>query len=192
MGGLGFGFSVHFIPRSVSWRIAPSRSRKRQSLTMTTLRRFLVLQLLMLWQGGFLFYASFVVPVGTEVLGSAEAQGLITTRVTDYLNAVGTVGLILFACELLASGGRLRIRWSCWAVAAACQIALFIIHVQLEAMMDPDRTFVVKRVSFYRLHGIYLWVTTIQWVACLVLTWFTLRAWAEVRPINIGETSSGR
>ena len=49
---------------------------------MTPLRRFLVVQALLLWQGGFLFYAAFVVPAGTEVLGSAAAQGAITVRAT--------------------------------------------------------------------------------------------------------------
>ena len=58
---------------------------------MTPLRRFLVLQSLLLWQGGFLFYAAFVVPAGTEVLGSSAAQGVITTRVVDALNVCGAV-----------------------------------------------------------------------------------------------------
>ena len=53
--------------------------------------RFAVVQALLLWQGG--------VPVSTQrswcqagtadALGSAAAQGTITARVTDALNAVG-------------------------------------------------------------------------------------------------------
>ena len=148
---------------------------------MTTLRRFLVLQLLMLWQGGFLFYASFVVPTGTEVLGSTEAQGAITARVTDSLNRCGVVGLAVLAWELLASRDpsrrRKAIRWTCWVVAAICQVVLFYVHAKLDDMMDPGRTFVVQRQHFYRVHGFYLWTTTVQWLACLVFAWFTVRTW---------------
>ena len=63
------------------------------SLRMTGLRRFAVVQLLLLWQGGFLFYAACVVPAGTRALGSAAAQGAVTARVTDALNVVGAVAL---------------------------------------------------------------------------------------------------
>ena len=48
---------------------------------MVVVRRFVVVQALLLWQGGFLFYAAIVVPVGTDELGSAFAQGKITARV---------------------------------------------------------------------------------------------------------------
>ena len=145
---------------------------------MTTLRRFLVVQVLMLWQGGFLFYAAFVVPTGTEVLGSTEAQGAITARVTDSLNWVGVVGLVLIAWELSYGSGA-RIRWLCWLVAVICHVVLFVLHTRLDNMMNSERTFVVQRASFYRVHGLYLWTSTIQWLACLVLVWFTLRAWIK-------------
>ena len=36
---------------------------------MTAVRRFLVFQTLLLWQGGFLFYTAVVVTIGTQVLG---------------------------------------------------------------------------------------------------------------------------
>ena len=151
---------------------------------MHTLRRFLMLQLLMLWQGGFLFYAAFVVPTGTEVLGSTETQGAITARVTDSLNRVGIVALVLLGWELLHLAGletgatrRVALLGSCWLLAVLCHVALFVLHARLDGMMDPERTFVVQRANFYRVHGIYLWTSTVQWLACLVLTWFLLRAW---------------
>ena len=53
---------------------------------MTILRRFFVLQSLMLWQGGFLFYAAVVVPIGTDVLGGSFEQGRITRFVTEQMN----------------------------------------------------------------------------------------------------------
>jgi hypothetical protein len=65
-----------------------------------SLRRLLVLQFLLLWQGGFVFYTAVVVPAGTAVLGSAAAQGAITARVTDTLNLIGLLSLFMLAAEL--------------------------------------------------------------------------------------------
>ena len=149
---------------------------------MTPARRFLVVQALLLWQGGFLFYAAFVVPVGTEVLGSPAAQGAITTRVTEALNVVGVVALAVLAWDLAVtrdpSQRRTATRWWCWAVAAVCQFLLFVLHHLLDSFMDPGRRYVVIRPPFRPLHGAYLSVCTVQWVACLGLAWATLRAWA--------------
>lgn len=146
---------------------------------MTTLRRFLVLQLLMLWQGGFLFYATFVVPAGTEVLGSAEAQGTITTRVTDSLNRVGVAALALMLWEVIAtwSGPKRRVRVAIWLVMVLGQGILFYLHLELDGMMDGDRSFVVRRASFYPVHRCYLWTSTVQWVAGLAFVWFMLHCW---------------
>lgn len=146
---------------------------------MTTLRRFLVLQLLMLWQGGFLFYAAFVVPIGTEVLGSAEAQGAITSRVTDYMNLVGAFALAVMLWEVIAtwSGPKRRVRAACLLVMALGHGMLFYLHQVLDSMMDPDRTFIVRRASFYSVHGVYLWTCTAQWVAGLAFVWFMLHCW---------------
>lgn len=135
-----------------------------------TLRRFLVVQLLLVWQGGFVFYAAVVVPTGTHLIGAA-GQGAITARVTDALNAVGAVALTVLALELRAARGSGR-RWACWGVAVLCHAVLLALHVRLDALMaDPARP------GFYAAHRLYLLVSTAQWLACLLLTWLTLRAW---------------
>lgn len=148
---------------------------------MTVFRRFLVLQALLVWQGGFLFYTSVVVPAGTGVLGSAAAQGTITARVTDVLNVLGAVGLALTAWELNYSRDldprRTASRWWCWAVALLCQGALFYLHALMDAFMDPERTRVVVRPLFYPVHRAYLWASTAQWLAYLLLAGLTLAAW---------------
>lgn len=148
---------------------------------MVSFRRFLLLQVLLVWQGGFLFYAAVVVPLGTEVLGSAAAQGAITARVTDVLNALGVLGLALACLEVSLTRDPFRprtaARWWCWAVALVCQFFLFVFHQLLDAFMDPQRTHVVIRPPFYPLHRAYLWVATVQWFACVVLVWLTVRAW---------------
>lgn len=148
---------------------------------MITLRRFLVVQALLLWQGGFLFYAAVVVPTGTELLGSS-GQGAITARVTDALNAIGFGALALlaldvwFACD--PNRRRVTYRWAVWGFALACQCALVYLHLQLDALMDGERRHVTGT-GFYATHRVYLWVSCVQWVAYLLLTWLTLRAWRD-------------
>ncbi len=132
-----------------------------------TLRRFLVVQLLLVWQGGFLFYAAVVVPTGTKLIGTA-GQGAITARVTDALNAVGAVALAVLALELCRSRGR----WACWGFAVMCHALLLALHARLDVLM-ADHT----SAEFYNLHRFYLLTSTAQWLACLLLTWLTLRAW---------------
>jgi hypothetical protein len=148
---------------------------------MTTLRRMLVLQLLLVWQGGFLFYTAAVVPTGTEVLGSAAAQGVITTRVTDWLNALGVVGLLAMAWDMNytddPSPRRVAARWWLWGVALVGQLLLLFLHQVLVAFMDPARTRVLIRPPFYPVHRAYLWASTVLWAACLLWAWLTLAAW---------------
>ena len=69
---------------------------------MRTLRRFLVLLVLMCWQGGFTFYTAVVVPIGTAVLETALAQGWITRQVTVYLNLAGAAALVMLGWDMLA------------------------------------------------------------------------------------------
>lgn len=159
---------------------------------MTPVRRFAVFQALLLWQGGFLFYTAVVVPAGTAVLGSGAAQGVITTRVTDALNLCGLAGLAVLAWDVAVTRDpaprRTEARWAWWAVAAACQFVLLVAHQLLDSFMDPGRTYIVIRPPFYPVHRVYLWASTVQWLAGLALAWLTLRAWAaesvpsEARP----------
>jgi hypothetical protein len=156
---------------------------------MKTVRRFVLLQALLLWQGGFLFYAAVVVPAGEEVLGSAAAQGPITARVTDTLNTIGLVALVVLAIDLRltldSNVHRTAIRWWCWSVAILCQVALFYFHVLLDAFMDPTRTRVIIGPPFRPVHRMYLWAVSVQWFVCLLLLWFNLRAWrAEERIVQ--------
>lgn len=165
----------------------PAKSRHRGGLARSV-RRFLVIQALMLWQGGFLFYTAFVVPTGGEVLGSAAAQGAITARVTDVLNLLGIVGIGLLAWDLAATrdpaSRRTAARWWCWAALLLCQYLLLVFHEILISLMDPGHTHVMIRPPFYPLHRLYLWASTMQWFAAVLLVWWTLRAWAHEPAAN--------
>ncbi len=145
-----------------------------------TLRRFLVVQMLMLWQGGFLFYTSVVVTEGTKLLG-ATGQGAITARVTDTMNAIGFVAIAVLALDLSLTHDpnrrRTACRWWTWGVAVLCLVLLLYFHLLLDAFMDEGRRRVLVREAFYPVHRMYLWASTLQWAACALLTWWTLRAW---------------
>jgi hypothetical protein len=144
---------------------------------MTTLRRFLVFQSLLAWQGGFFFYAVVVVPVGTRILESAALQGAITQSVSNWLNAFGVVSLGLLAWDQVAVPHRRTGRWYTWSVMAACHVALIALHPYLDSHFDPADLTYGDRPTFKFWHGIYLWAIGLQWFAGLASAWLTLSAW---------------
>lgn len=147
---------------------------------MTAVRRFAVLQLLMLWQGGFLFYTSVVVTEGTRLNG-ATGQGALTARATDWLNLIGLVALAALALDIALARDpnrrRLAARWWAFAVALVCQFVLLYLHLLLDHFMDDARRRVVVRAPFYPVHRAYLWASTVQWLAGLLLAWWAVRSW---------------
>ena len=145
-------------------------------------RRFVLFQAFLLWQGGFLFYAAVVVPVGTEVLNSAFVQGLVTREVTNWLNAVGLVWHAAFAWDILAADDpSRRRRW--WRLGSgggslAILAALALLHRQMDAL------FVDQVIAgdggfdpFRRWHIAYLWLSTAHWVLGVANAALTLAAW---------------
>jgi hypothetical protein len=146
---------------------------------MSTLRRFLVVEALLVWQGGFFFYAAVVVPVGTHVHGSFD-QGMVTRHVTDWMNVIGTAAVAILAWDQLTNGdprAYRRIRWGLWLVLAGGLPALAMIHVRIEPYIDSS----MSHQKFYQWHRAYLYVATAQWVAGLAYVAVMLRAWAKPR-----------
>ncbi len=155
---------------------------------MMVIRRFLVIQSLMLWQGGFLFYATFVVPTGTKVLGGAFEQGRITRFVAETLNWVGLAAVAVFVWELIQAPPRSRsLRrwlWASWLVMAVGLAALFLIRPHLLELVDfEDSTFPDRRL-FHFWHRIYLWISTSQWAAGLVFVIALLCSWRRDDALN--------
>ena len=144
---------------------------------MRTLRRFLVLAALAFWLGGFTFYAAVVVPIGTDVLGSALAQGMITRRVTFWLNVSGACALAVLFGDALVCAWRRRARLALWLFLSAAQAALFLLHRHLDAMIDPEAMTISDEGAFHLAHRVYLWLQTVQWFAGLLFIALTLRAW---------------
>jgi hypothetical protein len=172
------------------WACAFEAATCRYLSAMQLVRRFVLLCLLMFWIGGFTFYAAVVVPIGTEVLGSPLDQGWITRRVTFWLNVAGVFALAAWAWDLAAEAAPTRLlgatRWLLWLFIAAMLVALFILHPQMDTLLNVERERVLDRALFRTLHRVYLWVSTVQWGAALVLILATVHTWNR-RPHNIGE-----
>ena len=136
------------------------------------------------WWGGLCFYAVVVVPIGTELIGSVE-QGLITQRVTQWHN--GLSGLFLLC--VLAEAFRTR-RTALWAFAAALSIvdiALFLWHSRLTAMIDFQHRTVSS--NFYAEHAVYLWITAAEWALGIVIPIWLLPTTVEGSRRKMGRSS---
>src|SRR5215207_365048 len=150
---------------------------------LTLSRRLLVILTLLFWQGGFLFYAAVVVPISTEVLGSAKRQGFITRQVTNGLNLAGVIALVPLTADLLMAPERSRWRWrlrwllclGLWGTLAA----LVWLHPRMDELLDTRSGLVLDSSSFRLQHRLYLWLSTFQWAFSMVLVWLMLWAWRE-------------
>jgi hypothetical protein len=116
--------------------------------------------------GGFTFYAVFVIPIGSRLLGSVE-QGLVTQQVSKWMNLCG-----LLALTILLPGAR-RTPWlaGSWTFMAASLAALLWLHPRLDALIDSSLRAVTHEARFYRWHQVYLATVTLQWCAAIVHLW---------------------
>jgi hypothetical protein len=148
---------------------------------MVVIRRLLLLWLLMFWLGGFTFYAGVVVPIGTDVLGSASEQGVITRQVTNWLNLAGAVALGAWSWDLAAnpapSRTGQRLRWLLWLVLVALHAVLACLHPWMAALLDAEQQGGFDPDVFRALHRSYLWVSTVQWGGAVALSAVTVWTW---------------
>jgi len=159
---------------------------------MVSFRRWLLFQAFLLHQGGFLFYAAVVVPIGTDQLGSALLQGLITQRVTWWLNLFGFAWLIVAAWDTRAESDRRSRRWIVWGLRAALAVALVVLHDRMAAFLDLERERVSDRVAFRNRHIAYLWLSTLDWILGMIAARQAIRAWtAHGGSGTVGSTVRG-
>ena len=142
---------------------------------------FATLAVVAVWFGGLTFYAGVVVPIGTDILGSARAQGEITQQVTYRLNWIGTLAIaMLWADHFLRRhptehgkrGQAFSPRFTGIVLLAmtAAQIGLFIVHGELSAKIDhiDGHLRIKERSGFYSMHQVYLWITILHWAGGLI------------------------
>jgi len=131
-------------------------------------RTFLISSATAVWLGGLTFYALVVVPIGTDVVGSAD-QGLITQRVTAVLNVMAVAVLAMLGWDLVRAPRRGV--WVTWLTMVACQAALFVLHRVLAEMLAGGIAAATGHERFYQWHRFYLIVTAVQWVAGISHVW---------------------
>jgi hypothetical protein len=126
---------------------------------------------LSIYMGGFTFYSVVVIPVLHDHLESSFETGLVTQRVTDVLNLLGVVTLLLGWCiyGLDARWGFRHHRpgrWQIWplSISSACLLALLLLHRVMDRKLEAGAT-----IGFYPYHRAYLWTSTVQWFANLWL-----------------------
>jgi hypothetical protein len=141
-----------------------------------TLRRFLYVAAVALWLGGFTFYAAFVIPAGTKVLGGHLRQGFITQRVTGRLNLIAPIalGILLWNAVAMWPAQRRFGRWclaASWAVMAIIQVGLLVMHPMLDRLLEPRDRSIADGPQFDLLHRTYLISSTVQWSAGILFVW---------------------
>jgi hypothetical protein len=138
---------------------------------MRRLWQFLIEAAWLLWFGGLSFYMIFVVPIGGEVLG-AHTQGEVTAQVTGPLNALALAAAVLIGIQAAWRGERLVLGMAV-GIAATTLGLIGLRLVMLESMQTAfgPRSEADAGWSFYALHRVYLWITTAQWLAGVLILW---------------------
>ena len=146
---------------------------------MQLIRRFVLLVSLMFWQGGFMFYGGVVVPVGGRILGSETKQGFITQSVTNYLNLAGLVCLLIWVEHLWheRKRGVTRIEWGLLICLGLSLGMLAGIHWNMDQTLDSRSASVVDPARFDLSHKMYIGISSLQWLAGLLLLLLTIRRW---------------
>jgi hypothetical protein len=148
---------------------------------MTTLRRFLALAALLYWQGGFLFYAAVVIPIGLVVLKDEKyRQTSMTDEVAFRCQVGGAVALAILLWEWSAAVDptHRRLRGLAWAVLSLTLAALFVLHARLHQLRPANAEAVVADPAAFRLiHGLYIGVGAAQVLAAAAYLWLSLTAW---------------
>jgi hypothetical protein len=119
-----------------------------------------------IWWGGLSFYATVVVPIGSDLIGSLQ-QGIITQRVTQWHNAISC----LFTTMLLVEAFRRRCRalLVCGVILVVIDLGLIAWHHRLTSLLSQNEAI---SESFYDQHAVYLWMTTIEWSVGLFVMCF--------------------
>jgi hypothetical protein len=117
------------------------------------------------WMGGFAFYFGVVVPVGGRLIGGSE-QGFITQQVTHWLNLISVGVLAILLGHSLIAGSRLML--GTWGIMVAFQFVLFVMHAELDGMIDGPTRAVAETGRFHRWHEAYEFLAAAQWLAAMV------------------------
>ena len=138
-----------------------------------------------MWFGGFTFYVTFVVPIGTEVLGSARSQGFITQQVTHWLNFSCACAATLMLVELVSRWKNTKrpsreIQLAMIVAIIGMLIGLVYLHPIMDQMILIEDERITDRKKFYGLHRVYLWLSTFQWAAAWIWLLLSIASWKRL------------
>ncbi len=116
--------------------------------------------LLSIWWGAFTFYSGVVINVGMQVLGNHTEMGFITQAVTGYINFI-SLPIFIFMVYSFRAEKRFFI---VALFLVLLQFILFFVHFELDKLLDFEQRIVLNKATFYSLHRIYLWTSTLIWL----------------------------
>lgn len=150
--------------------IDSATSVRSSAFVLSVARRFLVIVAISFWLGGFTFYAGVAVPVGMRVLGSHVRQGFITQQVTLWLNFSSIFALSILAWNVIVlrnrAGKLIKISLAAsLLLMITLQVELFALHPYLDRLLDAETRRIIDDERFDLLHHVYLWTSTVQWLA---------------------------
>ena len=151
---------------------------------MIVTSRILLLIAYSVFWGGLTFYTGIVVRISHDVLADSMVGGLITQRVTEWLQISGAVTavLMLWNTVLVTKVSR---KYG-FALAVCCMvlicslIGLVIVHTQLDAVIDVDAVGISNRDAFTIGHRRYNQLTTVEWISSFAYLIVTVAAWRQV------------
>ena len=144
--------------------------------------RNLAMLSMMLWMGGFTFYAGFVLHTLEDIYGEPEA-GFVTQRISDIFNACGIIALadwwalvVMERSWFATRGGGMRawawIRVLSLAISTGLLAYLIVLNPRLDEHLATRGTS-----GFYSLHQAYLIASVAHWAVNLAATAATVAGW---------------
>jgi len=151
---------------------------------MTLAVRLPLLICFAIFWGGLTFYTGLVVRISHDVLNDPMDGGLITQRVTGWLQWLGNATVLLMVVNAIQVGRTDKrfgaALFGCAIVVGMAIIGLVIVHGQLDAVIDLDASEITDRILFAANHSRYNQLTTVEWIAALLYLPITLAAWQRI------------
>ena len=151
---------------------------------MISLFRTSLLVVFALYWGGLTFYTGFVVRISHRVLADPMDGGLITQRVTEVLQWLCLIAVLMMLGNALVVlrksrrlGGALI---GCSGLVAIALVGLFIVHGHMDSVIDSRAVEILDRDTFDTGHRRYNQLTTVQWIASLAYLPTTIVAWRRL------------
>lgn len=126
-----------------------------------------------LWMGGFTFYTAVSLRVAHKVLQDTTAFGFVTQVVTDRMNLIGLVAVVLLFAQL-ATHWQIFAPWRrvllgiSWLILAITLAWLFQLHDAIDTLLDFQQRVVTDDNAFELVHNRYEMVATIQWLVAVI------------------------